>query len=681
VIDSSRTSVFLVRAAAVAIFFTLALLGVRSLVSLDLGYNLYYGRSFLRTGRIVENVEFLYTLPSTDLPVERRPAPGPGNWYDEEGRYRFVNANWLSQVVMAWVHRVAGIPGLTVLGLLLSCAVFGTILLILRRLGVPLLPATAGLGLYALMAASRFNLRPELFGFLCLAAQFAILSGPACDPDRATDLPWPRIFLLFAVQLLFVNLHSYFMLGIIAAGAIFAECLVLQALARSADEPARLTARRRTLRMGAVVAGLAAVSFVNPWTWRLAILPVETLIYLRSHAIPGGHGEHPWSHIVELHSPFRGEFPRLISDHATIAILAIAVLGSLAALYRGRVAFFLLIAGMTFVATSMARNVAPAGIVLLPVSLAALTGALRTSRARAASRRIQLGATAVCALSCALVALSVFWSYAIVTNRFYGATNSFVRFGVDLSRTSLALGAAEWLGEHFGDARIWCDTDSSSTLRFFMQPQPELPILTNQWAYPPEVMAENQLLRAGRIPFEVAVERYGVEVVVLRTTTSAPLFRALAKDDRWSLVHAESEYACYARTDGRLSEPAARLSLANYDGDVREYVERQRAVDPLVERSLFPVGKTLLQSGAFDLAIGVLEASVQEVEDSPGLWSALGSAYASRGERRRRASASGFIDDFREARTRFQAALELDPDYEFVKRALERIDRDLAGML
>ena len=72
------------------------LLGVRTLSSPDLGYHLAYGDVFLQTGWPVDSNDFLYTLPPV-LPGQRRPASGPGCWYDHQGTYRFANANWLAQ--------------------------------------------------------------------------------------------------------------------------------------------------------------------------------------------------------------------------------------------------------------------------------------------------------------------------------------------------------------------------------------------------------------------------------------------------------------------------------------------------------------------------------------------------------------------------------------------------------
>ena len=88
-------------AAAIAIgsaMICLGLLGFRTLVSVDLGYHLAYGEQTLDTGQFVDHNAFLYTLPPLDLEPSLRPDPGPASWYDEQGRYRFPNSNWLSQV-------------------------------------------------------------------------------------------------------------------------------------------------------------------------------------------------------------------------------------------------------------------------------------------------------------------------------------------------------------------------------------------------------------------------------------------------------------------------------------------------------------------------------------------------------------------------------------------------------
>ncbi len=85
---SKRLYVRLAVAGAVAAAMTfVALLGIRTLTSVDLGYHLAYGDQLLRTGKIADHDGSIYTLPAEGLPAGRRPEPGPGCWYDSEGRY------------------------------------------------------------------------------------------------------------------------------------------------------------------------------------------------------------------------------------------------------------------------------------------------------------------------------------------------------------------------------------------------------------------------------------------------------------------------------------------------------------------------------------------------------------------------------------------------------------------
>ena len=105
-------------AAAIAIGSALTclfLLSLRTLSSVDLGYHLAYGEHAIQTGELVDHNPFLYTLPPQDLAPSLRPEPGPASWYDDQGRYRFPNSNWLSQVLMAAVFQWWGETGLCLL--------------------------------------------------------------------------------------------------------------------------------------------------------------------------------------------------------------------------------------------------------------------------------------------------------------------------------------------------------------------------------------------------------------------------------------------------------------------------------------------------------------------------------------------------------------------------------------
>ena len=121
-------------ATAAAVVLVLA---IRPVASFDIGYHLAYGDHFLRTGRIVQSGRFGIYTP-LDAKILADPAQwGPGCRFDARtGEYRFVNANWLSQIVFAVTHRLGGMTGLCVLRAALIMATFAVIARTMRRAGV-----------------------------------------------------------------------------------------------------------------------------------------------------------------------------------------------------------------------------------------------------------------------------------------------------------------------------------------------------------------------------------------------------------------------------------------------------------------------------------------------------------------------------------------------------------------
>ena len=183
-------------------------LSCRQLDCPDMGYHLAYGEAFWREGRVVDDARFIYPPPTAatakpdDLP--------PGAYYDADGQYRFVNANWLAQVVMAGLHNLGGWTALWLLQVGLTGIVLAAQALAVRRMG----GSWAWLGpmwlLTGMVSYERLSLRPEMFSFACLAVILWLLCGA---------VTWPRVAAAIGVQFLAANFHSYWLLG---AGLMFA---------------------------------------------------------------------------------------------------------------------------------------------------------------------------------------------------------------------------------------------------------------------------------------------------------------------------------------------------------------------------------------------------------------------------------------------------------------------------
>ena len=614
-------------ATAAAAAFAVAL-ALRPIASYDTGYHLAYGDHFLDTGRIVQTNRFIYAEMRRDILAD--PANlGPGCRFDTAtGTYRFVNANWLSQVAMAAAHRAAGMVGLGILQAAMIAAIFAVMIVLMRRGRVAWHWIAPGVVLAAMTAYERFNLRPEVFGYLILLAQVACLTG--------RSFGWRSLAAVAGLQVLAVNGHSYFLLGIALAGAVFADAAARFAWARSVRglPPAETAAlRKRVILLGVAAAATALASLANPWFVRGAIMPIRTVAFLKAHGIACAAATvgpvHPWATIGEFHAPFAGGLMNTRPTWAFIAVLALAAAGGVVALLRRRWAAAGIIAAMAVVAAQMRRNIAPGAMVMVPLSMTSLADGWSWLRGRWASAdrwRPARGVSILAAVAAGALALA--WTVSVVTNRFYFTERRPWRFGLGASRTVMPADAADWLTDHPRPGRLFCDYDSSSNLMYLTRPHPAVPVLTNTWAYPPYVMQWVLQIAGGQRALAPAAERLDIRTVLLRSSeASAPLLAALAKDPNWSVAHLSATFAVFARADDTDGfEPITRETF-----DRPAYVERVRAADPIDAFALHSASLLLYRMGWGNHAIAVAEAAVETDGQYDDALATLGALLAMRG--------------------------------------------------
>ena len=256
-----------------AVVFMTAM-AVRPINSPDIGYHLAYGEHLLDTGHIVQTNLWVY--PPLNPEAMKDPASlGPGCRFDAAtGTFHFINANWLSQMVMAAAGRKAGMDGLVLLQAALIAMIAVLLVVPMRRNQAPWHWIGPAIVLVAIATDIRMPLRPELFGFLMLVGQWALLSG--------RDFGWKQAAGVTALQVLAVNFHSYFLLGIALTGAVYAGIALdrWNARRRSRFEAAALSPKLKWL--GVAMAGTVVACFANPWFARGAIMPLETLYYMRA---------------------------------------------------------------------------------------------------------------------------------------------------------------------------------------------------------------------------------------------------------------------------------------------------------------------------------------------------------------------------------------------------------------
>lgn len=656
--------------ALAAAFLAVSGLAPKTIFSPDLGYHLAYGDHFLQTGDLVDSSEFVYVQWS-----EQAYPPGPACWYDEQGRYRFPNANWLSQIVMALSHQWGGELGLGILQMGLILGVFALSLTTLRLGRVGPTAAGAGLLVLALAMTERLTLRPELFSYLILAGQLCLLRPAATQGKGLGRL---AIVILIQLQWLLANLHSYWLLGLACTGALLTGELlhwIGNRFKARANPECLVTARVvgvRARKLAVVLAGQLLVVFVNPWTWRLASLPLETMLFLRSHDIAAG-SSHPWATISEFFPPMHKDFGAILPLVGLFLTMGLAGLGAAACLARRRWGDLLLILGMVLVSFSMRRNIAVGGLVILPVSLIALhdLGRSLPKSIRHRAGRPWLGAVASLVV---LVASGIF-GWGVVTGRYYYLDRFVPRFGLGYDKSFLPWNAAAWIRHHQPAGRVWTSYNPSSTICYFGERN--VPLLTNTWAYPPNWMATVLQSVQDASLFEDLAEQYDLQTVCVDRTTGGALLSYLAQHRQWSIVSVEPRFAVFVNNTGPNAELAARETLRPGLLDLdREF---QTIIDetPLPAGILTSLSMTYQQLLWDDAAIEAARRATEMDPDWFPAWYQLGHSHALRSQMRRKRFAPGAREDLLRAEECLWTALRLEPNNQNVRNYLREVQADL----
>jgi hypothetical protein len=288
----------------------------------DLWGHVRYGQIMLRTGHLIHADIFSYTAAG----------------------HRWIDHEWLFEIIMALVYNAFGVAGLKLLKLLCAGVIMTLLAAGLAETAASIAAQFAALTGVAIVLVQQMQFRPQLFDYIFLAALIAMLARESYGRRAPLWLAVPMLAL-------WANLHGGFFVGLAALG-IYSVVRAAQDLARGAEPD-------RALRPAVITAAAALATLCNPW----------------------GRGE--WTAVVRsLGNPYTmgrvSEFKPLLSMLAamhrtgTISLTLVTMLLMLAALVvacllapRGDDAGLLAIAALMVVAAfAAARNTALAAIAL-----------------------------------------------------------------------------------------------------------------------------------------------------------------------------------------------------------------------------------------------------------------------------------------------------------------------------
>ncbi len=449
--------------------------------------------------------------------------------------------------------------------------------------------SAAALALMLLIASDRFMPRPELPSFVLLASVLALLDRFERTGDR-------HVYWIIMVQIIWVNVHGLFALGI-ALCAIYLAGQILRPLLNSGERID--TARLR--RLASVTALALAGSLLNPNLLDGVLYPIQQLGMIGTPEERGFFG----SLVAELIPPIAGDKSLQPLVMGLALLLALLSAGAMSLNWRKlAVPDLLTWVAFAYLALSARRNLALFAIVATPIWVRNANAVLDGRELRP---RLALWSTAALALVTGWFAIDV--SSGGLHSRLGGGTRE---RGFGLFEPIYPIRAVDWIEKHRPPGPICHHMAMGGYLiwRLF----PDYPVMADGRL---EVFGEEKF-RALQVTGSDAFRRldlayeFGVVVVQFSILDSEQLLRWLYLNSNWRMAFVDDSAAVFVRV--REGEPAGLVDLDINSDDLFEPFSKQGPAD-VIQRSARTNFYNALRR--YDLALEIWQETVGLYPDLP----------------------------------------------------------------
>jgi len=491
--------------AVIAVFFLIFLYSSKSIFDLDIWLHLKTGEFIFKNKLIPTNDIFSFTLSGSP----------------------WVNHEWVFQLLSYFAFSCFGLDGLIRLEMLVITSVFLILFFASHRLTRSYLE-TAVLVFIAVSASySRFNIRPDVFSMLFFCIYLYLLEFYA---NRKV------IWLILPLQIIWVNLHGYFCLGLLVIAFYIAAELLRRKIKflpwQWKEKGALDNSVYHRLKIILLVAILA--SFINPQGIRGAAYPVQVLVGIFS-----GKSKEVFGYIQELKPVFILKIASL-KFYYLIGALYLATL--LLNIKRLRIRDILL--GLFFLFFGIiARNILffiAVSFMIIAFYLGDILGKLKSG----VLKQNNFMQIRYWLIRCIIAFLFLKFVGSEINAELKGAyfdfeTQEFVSpfFGLDKSRYPVA--AADFILVNNIPSRMYNDFDSGSYLIGRGYPLRQVFIDGRTELYSPEFFSQCQKAEEGdSASIEEIIKKYDLEAVLLTMAFRKiqPIAGYFYKSPEWKLV-------------------------------------------------------------------------------------------------------------------------------------------------
>jgi hypothetical protein len=477
----------------------------------------------------------------------------------------WINLQWLYDVLQYALYRLGGADLLVVS----SAAAFAfSLWIVMRNAQLFVGPTVAAfLGLFSLLVAEeRFMIRPEMATFILLGLTLNVLFTARRDEGA-------RLWLLPVLTVVWVNLHSLFIIGLLAmacfgAAALAARARILPQAWRGASDPGPI-ATKRLLAYGALS---LAVTVLNPYFVRGTVFPLVLMSRITGSGV--------FQAIGEFRPPFSGYFTTWSLGAFQAYFFVGIVLGLIAAVVsfmRPRsgisragahgeepgfnVGAALLFVALAFLSTLARRNMGLFVIGITPIVaswIALVAERLGFTEKLRGARAAESGAGGV------LVAASVALAVYVMTNGYSLASGVTKEFGAGIFATNFPIRAAEFAAQTHLPPKLYNDLTSGGYLTWDAGVDGGVFIDGRLEVYDKEFFSEYSAGLNDLARWQRDADKFGVATVVLfhRWQNRHPLISFLAREPHWALVYYDEAAVMFVRRAG--NEEAIARAVAEF---------------------------------------------------------------------------------------------------------------------
>ncbi|MBX4187008.1 MAG: hypothetical protein KW802_01970 [Candidatus Doudnabacteria bacterium] len=362
--------------------------------------------------------------------------------YTEPNRF-FTNHHWFSGVVFSVMQHTIGFSGMVIFKVLLLLASFSLVFWVARRKAEFWVVAFFSLPTIAIMAG-RGMLRPEIFSYFFIALSLYLLTDLEEHPEHN------RIYWLIPVQLLWVNMHLFFGVGVLLVLGFLFEKVVLNFR--------QILKSPMIKKLSLVLFGVVLACAVNPFGMKGAIFALRVNV-LKEFPITIGENQS----VFELfrREPKIDNIPVMVFEY----MVPLLLLSFIFSFYRRKPIFYFLASlGTSLLGLFVVRSQSMFALIFLPAIAANFNPVYLKIKDRLHQKSPVVAKFVNNATVMLMVVVCAFFAI-----KGFSLIDRYTTFGIGL--TPQANSSAEFFKANGLKGPIFNDTDIGSYLIYHLYPQ------------------------------------------------------------------------------------------------------------------------------------------------------------------------------------------------------------------